>query len=172
MSAKFKSAAVLFITLLLGMLIGFLIKTWIVEDKFERMGRIIRPGGLMHILEETVELTEQQKNDLLPVVEYYHEKIKSIGLVTREKLTGLIDSLKTEIRAILTKEQYEILEDSFMFNPPKELRPFGGKRFMKPDSAMVKEFLDSKPDSISWKEYRKMRIDSFKKSMKKRTNKN
>lgn len=165
MNTKIKSVSVLLVTLLLGMFLGFLIKSWIVEDRFERMGKIYRPGGLMNVLQENIDLSEQQKSELQPLVEYYHKKMTTISFEQREKVKELIDSLKNEIKEILTDDQFEKLTSSFKFHSSKKFSPFQQHVGRKHDSVKYKRRFENRPDSISRREFRKMKMDSIKKQI-------
>jgi len=167
MNTKTKSAFVLLATLILGIFLGFLIKSWIMEDKFERIGRIGRPGGLMHIIQENIDLSEKQKTELKPLVEYYHKKITSLSIGTRNEVIELIDSLKNQMKEILTDDQFEKITNSYMFNPPKNFRSFKKHGGRKRDSTDINRRLEYKPDSVSWKKFRKMKMDSIKKQINK-----
>ena len=134
MNPKVKSFLLLLISLLVGMLLGFLLKTKIIDYRFEQIRGLRKPDAMQNMMIEIIEPSEEQLNELKPILEKHQSKFASIMLESRVNAKILIDSLVHDISKVITEEQLERLHehlplmerDSGRRGPPffkKELRP-------------------------------------------------
>jgi hypothetical protein len=129
MKTKLKPWFILSITLIIGILIGFLAKSWIIKHSFEKFNRLRNEKGLLNAIEENVKISDEQKLILEPILMDFQKKMSKRAEESRAEFHNLIDSLKKEMKAVLNEQQYEELLKNRLFNPPDRFRkkrlPFG-----------------------------------------------
>ncbi len=133
-TAKTKSFLLLIVTLIIGIIIGFLVKSWIVEHRFEQFNRLRTEGGFLNFIEENIELTVEQKEQLSPVLSDFRESMSRHAEESKSGFHMLMDSLKTDLQVILSLEQYNKLLESHIFQPRGRFRPGKPGSGNSPDS--------------------------------------
>ncbi|MEE9429682.1 MAG: hypothetical protein V3V16_01500 [Melioribacteraceae bacterium] len=123
MKTKTKTTLVILSTLIIGIILGFLLHANITRMRFEQMGELRKPGGLMKKMESIIDLTEEQKNRIEPILTKHENRFKIfIGQVM-----GHLMSLREDVKQHLTEKQIEELEKYFKnrgdFLPPHGFRP-------------------------------------------------
>ncbi len=111
MDYKSKSYVIIIITFVLGIVCGVLIKSAITESPFEQIKRLRQHGGIIKRFENILDLSQQQKDKLKPVLDKYSERFEEYSANRRKGFRSIVDSLNTEIKPYLTKEQLQKLED-------------------------------------------------------------
>ncbi len=120
MQLKIKSALLLTIALLLGVIIGMLINTRIINNKFDRMRENLFAGKLLiNEIEEYSQPDENQKEEVQALVKKYRPKFRELAVQSRLHARELVDSLATELKDVLTEDQYENLQNSVLFKRGK-----------------------------------------------------
>ncbi len=98
MKMNAKSTLILSVTLLIGILLGFLLKSYILQNKFDDMRRLRGPGGFTKLFEKIIEPTEEQKLLLDPVLEKYQSKMSEVRKSSFENMKLIFDSLRIELK--------------------------------------------------------------------------
>jgi len=154
MTANTKSALLLGGALVTGVLLGALIVGAFVAHRVDRMDRLRQPARLAQFLERTIEPTSPaQRDSIRTVVRYRARQAAYILRQTRRDLEAVRDSLRADLRPLLTDDQLARLQERTRMRPlgppPPFLRggPFDGpafrdgprrpppRRFAPPDSA-------------------------------------
>lgn len=117
MKTKIKITLVLTSTLVLGMLLGFFARGYILEHQLEKFQRMQAPGALHDIFLEKIEPTPDQEEELKKILEDYRIKFEEMRFSAMEQMMELKDSLNNELDPILTDEQMDRFERGF-FKPP------------------------------------------------------
>ena len=97
-------------TMLIGVVIGFLIKSEILENKYEHFSKLRSSNAFEYIFKETVKPTDAQLKQLKPILEKYHLSFQKMRKRAVDEFKAAHDSLKLELRDILTEEQIMQLE--------------------------------------------------------------
>ena len=113
MSPKLKSGILLTSTLLIGILIGFLLKTIIIESKFEKFNKMRGKDGFRIMLQETVAPSSEQMEQLAPILEKYHQKFETARIEAGKFFEAIRDSIDNDLSTVLTSEQMVKLREEF-----------------------------------------------------------
>jgi len=124
MKTKTKSILIIVSTLFIGIALGFLISTRVIENRVDKYRRMQTKDGFQEKFYEIVEPTDEQKVLLNKVMEKFHSKFDNL----RGEMKLNFDSLHTEMEKVLTEEQMKKLEERIS---SKRFRPFGSKEWSK-----------------------------------------
>lgn len=130
MNAKSKSFLLLVITLFVGILFGFLLKTKIIDDRFEQMRGMRKPDGMLNMMIDRIEPNQEQLKELKPILEKHQKNFDAVMFESQGKIKLLIDSLDEDLSKIITKEQLERLHEHLPPRGPRSERrepPFFGE---------------------------------------------
>ena len=116
MDYKVKSYVMLSIIFVLGFLAGMLVKDLVTRSPFEQIRNMRVIGGFAKRMENVLELNQQQKENIEPILRRYDEKFHKLAESRMNEVTILADSLKAELKPYLSEEQIQRLRDEFM--PP------------------------------------------------------
>lgn len=116
MNAKSKSFLLLLITLLVGILLGFLLKTKIIDDRFEQMRGMKKPDGMLNMMINIIEPSEEQLKELKPILEKHQSRFDTVMIESQDKMKVLIDLLNEDLSKVITKEQMKRLHEHL---PPR-----------------------------------------------------
>lgn len=132
MDIKTKSVLLILLTFTLGILCGFFLHSYFMEQQFSRP--VIRIGGMMGFglsqrFDDVLELTPTQKEQINPIINKYEGEIHIT--VERNMTLGMtiMDSLSKEIKPYLSDKQKSLLEnemDHFKsppFPPRQQIMP-------------------------------------------------
>lgn len=142
MKTRSKTILVLFVTLLIGMVLGAQIHSIWMWHNFRRMAfRMRTPDGFIERFERIIEPTEEQREAIRKLLEKHHEKL----IRFRRDFPAMMDSLRKDMDAILTEEQKARLREGLRFRgepppgPPfrKGRRGRGEKPPFRPDSSEI-----------------------------------
>ncbi len=112
---KFGAFVIIAVTFLLGTVAGYSLST-IMSDAEVRKEQESPYGNVSEYIKERLNLNEEQVVIYDELVEERHDKISSLHSQYRKQFRTQIDSLRDEIRSILTQEQlveYEEFLDEY-----------------------------------------------------------
>lgn len=144
MKTRSKTILVLFVTLLIGMILGAQLHSIWMWHNFRRMTfRMRTPDGFIERFERIIEPTEEQREAIRKVLKKHHGKL----IRFQKDFPAMMDSLRKDMDSILTEEQKARLGDRlpFMgdprFGPPfrKGWRGRGEKPPFMPDSSDIQK---------------------------------
>lgn len=125
MHAKTKSILLLGTVLLLGIVIGSLLNSWIVDNKIDQMRKQFVSGNfVMSEIEKNVELSTEQKTEVDSVLHKYKPRVARLFIETRLEIADIVDSLSADLKEVLTEEQYDTLKKGILDNRPLLRRRF------------------------------------------------
>ena len=134
MNVKIKTSAVIIVTLLMGILLGTLISRTMMRNQFERKIHGVRnQHGFLMLLERIIEPEEEQYEEIKDLLNKRSRQLHEVGEKSRKEIEAIMNSLRTDIEPILTKEQKERLEYRM-----ERFRKWGKRRppFGKPGRGM------------------------------------
>jgi hypothetical protein len=138
MRANVKSAIVLVVTLLLGIVVGSMATRALVKVRLERVRKVMEGPGVVGLVERRLHLTPEQREKVDPILRKYRPRLRTIHEKFRDQLAGelkpTLDSLKAELEPHLTERQKRRLEHprkGGRFGPGPHMRP-GGSGPMAP----------------------------------------
>ncbi len=120
-----KTALIIIGTLLIGFVLGFTSNIFFLKSRFDKVKDFHRRGKMTNFFVEKLDLTDQQKELAEPIIDKYNVRFHKHGEEMRDKIEGLVDSLRTELKPILTEEQMKQLNKRyrrftpFMRKPPR-----------------------------------------------------
>lgn len=112
---KFKPYLIIFITLMIGFILGILTQRMMIRRHIENVTEKQIQKEFRGRLLRGVELTTEQDEQLAPILEEHFEKMKTLRMAFR----GNVDSLFQDLESILTEDQMEQV---------KKNRPGPGKK--------------------------------------------
>jgi hypothetical protein len=116
-SERKKSIFILAITLVVGILIGLLVPGF-----FHKMENRSRYGNREHdqnpnrkrefavLMNKVIKPDSMQAKQLQPIFAWAATQIDSVGSLANQRMASIFDSLKIQLKPILTAEQHERLE--------------------------------------------------------------
>jgi hypothetical protein len=110
MKIEIKTAMVILITLLIGILIGFLLTGAVIRHRAGRFASMREPGRMVAHLERMIEPDASQREAVHQVLLKHSEQFSEIHSRFEGQMLTLRDSLKKDLDPILTEEQKERLE--------------------------------------------------------------
>lgn len=136
MNPTVKSSLIIVITLLIGIAIGFELSEISVKHYMEQMRGPRRPEGFLEMFEKVIKPDEKQKPVIDSILIRYHNKMDGIARSNMSRIRGVVDSMQTELKANLTKEQTERLDNEMAKMrhnaPPPEAPPEDRRGFPPP----------------------------------------
>ena len=102
---KTKSFLIIFITLIIGMAIGFEISEILIQKRFDEFKAARKPKSFVNLFEQILQPGEKQKEAIEPILLKYQKKVDGIISGGREQVDIQIDSLAGELKPFLTNEQ-------------------------------------------------------------------
>jgi hypothetical protein len=114
-----KSILMILMTLIIGMVIGFLISGVIARHRMQRFITMREPGRMVGFIERMIGPDESQREAVRAVLQKHSERFWKIHSRFESEMLALRDSLKKDLDPILTEEQKKRLE-----RQPKPPKPF------------------------------------------------
>lgn len=112
MTARTKSALMLFSTLLIGVLLGSLITGAVHNRRMRNLVEMRSARGLVHYFEDVVRPeTEEQREAIRAILDEAAPKFAQAMTESRERMRFLSDSVRAELDPLLTSEQRERLDE-------------------------------------------------------------
>lgn len=139
MKIQIKTALILVVTLLIGMMLGALIHGTVMRNRIKKTALGLRtPHSFTRRMEAMLDLDESQREAVEDILMRHHQRMTKYRLEVRV----LMDSLQKELEPILTDEQKARLNRPPFFRgePGRKPPPFGRrpewrrKPGVKPDS--------------------------------------
>ena len=115
MKTKTKSSLIIISTLLIGIVLGFLLKSWITENRFDKFKSRRGPEGLVKMLNEVIQPDEHQKAEIEPVLRKFQIRFQEVMTMSRKEMAVTIDSLRSELKPLLNEEQLERFNEKMKF---------------------------------------------------------
>ena len=113
MNPRTKSALLLTLTLLIGMVLGALLNARLAEQRIERIAFLRSSQGFIRFMNRAiVPRDEAQQAAIHAVLERAAMRMADHLYETRTEMRAIIDSTQAELRSILTTEQMNQLEES------------------------------------------------------------
>ena len=130
MNARAKSAVLLTIVLLLGVVLGALASGTVFQRRMATIAELRTSRGMAFMLEEVVRPeSEEQRQAFRAVIEETALAYAAVFESTGEELRALNDSVLARVRPILTPEQTQRLEEHLTMRHRGRLGPrHGGDR--------------------------------------------
>jgi hypothetical protein len=121
MDIKTKSVLLILLTFTLGIMCGFFLHSYFMEQHFRPMDRGNKmPFSLSQRLDEILELSPEQIQKINPIIKRYDDKVYQT--VERNRTLGMVimDSMFVEIKPLLSDKQQSLLENEMNHfkNPP------------------------------------------------------
>ncbi len=121
-----KAAAILSVTLVLGVAIGAFGVGSLAQVRMQRLDDLRGPGGFVSHVQSVIEpRDEEQRAAILPFLEAIDERNREIIEAANEALGGTLEQLQADLSALLDTDQTRRLRD-FGRRPPPGLGPGGG----------------------------------------------
>lgn len=123
MNVKFKSALIIFSTLIVGIAIGVAAGPLIFRAFVEKSPPQLRSEMIVRNIERNLELTNEQKAAIEPILTAHAQRIIDMNNRHRDELGKEMDSLATSLNGLVSDSQLENLK-SKRFGPrgPREGR--------------------------------------------------
>lgn len=103
---KTKAILTILISLLVGFILGFLTEGQIVKNNRNKLRRISYSQMFENRVLQKINPTEVQKEQILPVIKSYSQKMSEFRKITSQKLDSLRTEMNNELKQHITDEQY------------------------------------------------------------------
>ena len=135
MTSQTKSALLLGGALVTGVLLGALIVGAFVSQRVDRLDALREPTRLARFMEDAIEPTSPaQRDSIRAVLRYRARQTAAILQDTRRDLRTVQDSLRADLRPLLSDEQLSRLQERMRMGPPgPRPRLLPGGPFIGPD---------------------------------------
>jgi len=111
MNTKIKSGICLLTTLLIGFVIGYLTSTQVKENRIRELRTFGSAEGFKFMMEHMLELDDEQKDAIKPVVDKYAKENFELMKNFRGEFSVLMKEFHKELTPYLTPEQIERLNE-------------------------------------------------------------
>ena len=122
MKPKIKSLIILFVTLLIGIAIGFELNGILNRFRFESEQKARNPQGFINFFEDLIKPNANQRKEIEAIILKYHSRLDNIRQDNMQKVSVIIDSMNVELKSKLDKEQAARLDAKLQemrkFPPP------------------------------------------------------
>jgi hypothetical protein len=139
-ATKVKLTMVLLVTLGLGFTIGYLVRDVAMRAHFRGMEKMREGKGITEMIENQLNLTPPQKDQLSTLVRKYSVRLRTIHQNFRRDLTATLDSMKNEMSPYLTDEQKKRMIHHDM--GPGMMPPPGGPPMQMDPERFIRHFSD------------------------------
>ena len=111
-SPRTKSILILVSTLLLGVLLGAVLNSWLAQDRFERLHAMRSADGFERMVERHVQpVSDEQAAQLSTALEEWAPRMAQQRRAHRRETRALMDSLRADLQPILNEEQMQRLDE-------------------------------------------------------------
>jgi hypothetical protein len=97
--------------LLIGFIGGFFAHRMLMEQQIRKLSGKRTARGVEHIFLKTLQPEEEQKATLEPLLEKYAFRLSEISQIYHQQRQEVYDSLKMEVRPLLTSDQQERFDE-------------------------------------------------------------
>ncbi len=112
-SSKSKATLILILTLILGILIGGMGSNYIRAKRIGRMAGMRKPEGFREVLVRVIKATPEQREAIFAITDKHHEQFAKQLEEHMAMVEANFDSMKAELKPILTEEQLKIFDEQF-----------------------------------------------------------
>jgi hypothetical protein len=143
MKIETKTSFILLVTLLIGIVIGFLFNMTLGHKKAVELRSLHESRGFFHLFKGMLEPTPAQQDTMQEILARYFPRFRDLRLRHTNQLRALVDSLEADLMPILSQEQKKRLyEKRQLFKKrPHRFHPPGRPPVMVPgDSGMEPPF--------------------------------
>lgn len=131
MDYKIKSRLMFGVVFILGGILGYVVKDMVAKSPYDQIRLLRSKGGIVHRFENILNLTEEQKKELKPILENHEKRIMEIAEKSREEIRETMDSFEQELKPYLSDEQIKLLTEEFNFKIPFPPDSEGRAKFLK-----------------------------------------
>lgn len=110
MNTKSKTTLIILGTLIIGIIIGALVSGTLRQQRENRFERMMLHQRVRHVMERIIQPTVEQREVIDKILEKWSEKISAIQEEHESEMQAVLDSLRSELASVLTKEQRTRLE--------------------------------------------------------------
>ncbi|NOY61167.1 MAG: hypothetical protein GXO75_19835 [Calditrichaeota bacterium] len=134
MTVQTKTTVIILTTLLIGFVLGFLFGNLQHRaQQYKRFSRFREHRGFLDLNERIIHPSPEQKKVVAKILEKYHKKFLQLNRRNFQSISTLLDSMYTELKPHLTKEQIQRLEKRRkMLKRRKEFMPPGERPMHHP----------------------------------------
>ncbi len=109
---RLKSLAIIVATLVIGMILGGLITTRIVNKRIDRISSLHSEHGFARLIERSIHFDDdQQREEVSAILERTSKLLFEKRRVTQRQMHSILDSAKNELQSVLSEEQMARLEE-------------------------------------------------------------
>lgn len=124
MNLQIKAILLILLTLAIGFAGGFLTHGWLSQNRFEQMrSKMGKSKGYVEYMVRTMELTEDQKEVVQPILEEFAPKMHAHHRQFRSEVKVMMDSLAQDIAPHVSDEQLAKLKKRFHRNRSRKPKP-------------------------------------------------
>jgi uncharacterized membrane-anchored protein YhcB (DUF1043 family) len=124
-SNRWKSAGIIILTLIIGIVLGGLVTTRIVNKRMEDISTVRSQRGFTRFIEKSIEYeSDEQRQEVAKILDRTAESMFQHLRLSRRQSRDILDSARTELSGVLSEEQMKKIE--------KRLRRHGRDRPMGP----------------------------------------
>ena len=151
---KVKTALILVVTLLIGIVFGAMLHRAIFQNKVKGFLAMQTPDGFARRFERAIDTTPGQKEKVRKILDKYAEQFFEINQSHREEVAALFKSFHGELSRVLTPEQMEKMRSRRFFRPgrfprgpgpPDQRRPFSDSDNRRPSRRFMEQ--QKRPDT-------------------------
>jgi hypothetical protein len=144
MNSKIKITSILILTLIIGMVLGAAIHGSYMKNRFKRsVSRMRTPDGFVKRYEKIIEPNDSQKEVVEKILLKTYDKLQQLFRPPTTQFENIMDSLRWELKPILTVEQNEKLTHYFEEARKRSREHHRGRK--PPESEEVPEPPNEKP---------------------------
>ncbi len=111
MNLEVKSALIIAVTMIIGILIGtFIVAPQIARRYLTRIEMLRHEPGFARGIEGMILPDQSQRERIRPIIKKYGGRFETLFQRHREEVQALVDSLRAELDPLLTEEQRQRLE--------------------------------------------------------------
>lgn len=125
MNKKLKILSILILTLLIGVIIGFLISGRITSHRIESMKSNYKETGFGKEIMRIIKPTQEQRQLIAPIFRQYAQKNRELMGTMHEEQMLVFDELKESLKEVLDDDQIERLVEHWEYRK---------QRFIKDDT--------------------------------------
>ena len=108
---RLKSAGIIIVTLIIGMVLGGLLTARIVHDRMDRIAAVGSHRGFTRFMERAIKYeSPEQREQVGEILDRTADSMFRHFRLSREHTAQILDSARTELREVLSAEQMERFE--------------------------------------------------------------
>ena len=111
MTPKVQSIILTLLTLAIGFVAGFMVNSFLFQNRVKQIrDRMGNPDGYIHHICRIVDASPQQCEEIQPILEAHHPRMREINKKFGRDMRASLDSLSKQLEPILTPAQIEKLK--------------------------------------------------------------